>query len=175
MDKDRQSFSYFFDEYYPRVYRYCRSRVRQESWEDIAQEAMFKAIQGLASYRGDASLYTWLCQICRNEIVDWHRKNARHVGIDLDFDEQERKILEGIRQQDGLDMLEEIHTKRIIHLILDALPSNYGTILEMKYLKGMPVSEIAHALGTGEIAVQSLLARARSAFKKGYQELASEI
>lgn len=170
--KEPEAFKLFFDEYFPRVYRFCRSRVGDDAWEDIAQEAMIKAVNALASYKGEASLYTWLCQISRNEIVNWYRKNKRVVHISLEFDQDERNIVDSVMNEE-VSSADNIHTQRIVELILDSLPANYGSILEMKYLAGMSVGEIAKTLGTGEVAVQSVLARARKAFRRSYDELAA--
>jgi RNA polymerase sigma-70 factor (ECF subfamily) len=45
------------------------------------------------------------------------------------------------------------------------LPSRYGDVLEWKYVDGKSVEEIGVALGIGHTAAQSLLARARVAFR----------
>ena len=53
----------------------------------------------------------------------------------------------------------------LVHYLLDALPGDYGDILEWKYIEGLSVDEIARKLSTTTLAVQSKLARARRAFK----------
>jgi RNA polymerase sigma-70 factor (ECF subfamily) len=52
------------------------------------------------------------------------------------------------------------------------LPARYARALEWKYGDGFSVDEIARMLGLTTIAAQSLLARARVAFKQSWpQEL----
>ncbi len=48
---------------------------------------------------------------------------------------------------------------------LDALPANYSSALEWKYIEGCSVAEIGERLGLNAIATQSLLARARQGLK----------
>ena len=65
----------------------------------------------------------------------------------------------------------DIH--RLIQATLDALPPRYGDVLEWKYIDGMPVAEIARRLEIGPKAAESLLTRARVAFRGAMLELAA--
>ena len=56
-------------------------------------------------------------------------------------------------------------------MVLDHLPLRYGNALEWKYLKGKSVRQIAMRLGLSPKAAESLLGRARSAFRDGFAEL----
>ena len=58
-----------------------------------------------------------------------------------------------------------------MHRTLDELPDRYACVLEWKYVGGFTVAEIAYRLGIEATAAQSLLARARSAFRKRYRGL----
>ena len=59
--------------------------------------------------------------------------------------------------------------QRIVHAVLDRLPGRYGEALELKYIEGRSVVEIGERLGIGNTAAQSLLARARVAFRDGIE------
>lgn len=50
--------------------------------------------------------------------------------------------------------------------MLDRLPARYGDVLEWKYIDGRSVEEIGQRLGIGHTAAQSVLARARTAFRE---------
>ena len=54
---------------------------------------------------------------------------------------------------------------RLVQLTLDGLPPKYGDVLEWKYIHGLTVAEIAARLKMGVKAVESLLTRARQAFR----------
>jgi RNA polymerase sigma-70 factor (ECF subfamily) len=54
---------------------------------------------------------------------------------------------------------------------LDSLPDQYCEVLEWKYIDGCSVEEIGELLGTGQIAAQSMLARARAAFRESLQNV----
>lgn len=58
-----------------------------------------------------------------------------------------------------------------VRTTLEHLPAKYAIALEMKYIHGNSVAEIAARLGVGEKAAESVLSRARSAFKEGFRSL----
>ncbi len=176
--KERAAFNEFFETYFSRLYRFCHSRVSQERvCEDIVQETLCKAVKSLTQYRGEATLFTWLCQICRNEIHSWYRKQDNKIPVATDFDDDDtiRASLESLAAMSFDDEDERHALEKTVQLVLDYLPNNYGRVLELKYLEDLSVHDIATKMGTSSIAVQSLLARARTAFRKGFDELHTEI
>ena len=64
---------------------------------------------------------------------------------------------------------EQLH--RIVEATLDSLPGHYGEVLEWKYIDGLSVNEIAARLDLGQKAAESLLTRAREAFRDAIVEL----
>ena len=177
LQKDRQAFERFFEVYFARLFRFCSARVSQaDACEDIVQETLFKAMRNLSGYRGEASLFTWLCQICRNEISNWYQRSGSksEVLVSLDDDPGLTSALESL-QIDFNDEIDRLSTEKLVQLTLDYLPDRYGKALEWKYLEGLSVSEIADRLGTGSIATQSLLARARRAFRRGFRDVQQEL
>src|SRR5512141_347826 len=77
---EERAFTQFFEIYFPRVYRFALPRLRrnEDTAKDVVQNTLIKAMRKLGDWRGDASLFTWLCQICRREIADHVRAQRRH-------------------------------------------------------------------------------------------------
>ncbi len=178
LKKERAAFNEFFEIYFSRLYRFSHTRVSEERiCEDIVQETLCKAIKNLGQYRGEATLFTWLCQICRNEIYTWYRKQDNRIPVttDLDDDAMTKAALESLADMTSQSEEERHALEKVVQLVLDYLPNNYGKVLEMKYLEDLAVQEIAKQMEISAIAVQSLLARARTAFRRGFQELYNEI
>ena len=174
--KDDAAARIFFDSYFARLYRFVALRVDQpDVCEDVVQEAMIKAVRNLHAYRGEAALFTWLCQIGRNEISNHFRRFGKKEAnwVSLDDDANIRAALESLdfEEMDGTDRLA---LEQVVQLTLDYLPDRYSRALEWKYLEGLTVEEIADRLGGGVIAAQSLLARARGAFRRGFAEVRKE-
>src|SRR4030081_3214766 len=76
---DQRAFDEFFRSSAPRLAAFAarRSGLDAASVEDVVQSTLIKAIRNLASYRGEAALFTWLTEICRHELADVYRKAAR--------------------------------------------------------------------------------------------------
>jgi RNA polymerase sigma-70 factor (ECF subfamily) len=172
---DDQAFSELFDLYFPRLFRFALRRVADEdAAEDIVQATLVKAMRSLASWRGEASLFTWLCTICRREVHDYWQRVGRHPEVaPIDDAPEVRAALEALSA--GGDsperVLERAEVSSAVQLVLDHLPCRYGDVLEWKYVLGLSVAEIAERLHTSIKAAESTLTRARLAFREGYSSL----
>lgn len=169
---DEQAFRALFDQYFPRLYRFAIVRLchDREAAREVVQETFCKGFERLDSYRGQAALYTWFCQICRNTLVDYCRARKRQIQHVTLLEDQHaiRTILEGL----AAPAIDDPHTgawqrdiRRLVQATLDHLPSHYGDVLEWKYVDGLQVREIAERLELGTKAAESLLTRARNAFR----------
>ena len=175
---DARAFDEFFNGYFDRLYRFVLVRVNQDesAAEDIVQQTLCKAIDKISQYRGESALFTWLCRIGRNTIVDSFRAADRPRGQVIPFEESEevRLALETISNMDTSDPQQAMvnqQIKRLVRVVLDYLPRRYGQVLEWKYIEGYSVKEIAGRLGVAPKAAESTLTRARNAFKDGFAAL----
>ena len=173
--KERAAFEQFFDTYLGRVHRFCATRLGDDAAvEDVVQITLQKGLQHLSGYRGEASLFTWLCQICRHEMANWRARHARQGGAEVPLDDRPevRAALESLHAVDATARLE---LQQVVQLTLDHLPDNYGKALEWKYLEGLSVEEIGARLHINVVSAQSLLARARAAFRRNFLDLQQAI
>ncbi len=177
---DEAAFRELFDRFFPRLYRFALARLDgdADTARDIVQQTFCNAIERLDGYRGEAALYTWFCQICRNVLADhFRRKGPGSQRIVLLEDQPNaRAILDGLAAP-AADEPEtgawRLQVRRLVEATLDALPGNYGDVLEWKYLDGEPVAVIAQRLGIGPKAAESQLQRAREAFRVAMEDLSS--
>lgn len=168
-----------FDRYFPRLYRFALARLEgdHDAATEVVQQTFCKAIERLDSYRGEAALYTWFCQICRNSVIDCLRRSRRESArvVRLEDSAHVRAVLEALAAPVA-DMPEvgvwQRDVRRLVQATVDALPERYGEILEWKYVDGASVKEIAARLGVGFKAAESLLMRARTAFRTAILEMA---
>ncbi len=165
----------FAERYFPGVYRFALGRLRgdRDLTREIVQTTVCKALAKLASYRGEASLLTWLCACCRNEIA-MHYRRRKSLPPHLELEEERALPAESpFPWYGGGPEREAIRREadHLVHLALDLLPPHYAQALEWKYLDRFPVNEIAARLGVGPKAAESLLTRARRAFREEYEQL----
>lgn len=169
---DQQAFKDVFDRFFPRLYRYAVVRLDgdREAARDVVQQTFCKAIERLDSYRGEAALYAWFTRICRNCLIDYCRSRNREVRRMVPLEEQAevQAILDTIAgpESDQPEVqAKRRDTKRLVQATLDRLPAKYGDVLEWKYAQGLSVKEIAVRMALGPKAAESLLTRARAAFR----------
>lgn len=168
---DEQALRAFMDDYFPRLYRYAVHRLPNTAdVEDVVQVTLTQAARRLETYRGEASLATWLIQICRHEISRHLRYNASRVDMMAPFlnDNLLRAIVESIEsdpEQDPERISRRAEVISLIQFALDQLPEKYALALELKYIEGFSSKDIADRLAISDEATQSLLARARHAFR----------
>jgi RNA polymerase sigma-70 factor, ECF subfamily len=174
---DEAAFTEFFDGHFPRLYRFALSRLDHDAdaAEEVVQTVMIQAVARLETYRGEALLFTWLCTFCRREISAWRRRRGRPETPLLPEDWPEaRAVLESMSAEALPGPEDELRRKEIARLVqatLDRLPHPYGDTLEWKYLHGESVHEIASRLGLTPKAAESLLTRARNAFREAFSAL----
>ena len=188
MDKDRllakkvargdaKAFDLFFREYFPRLFRFSLSRTngQEDLAEEIVQRTMCRVVRSMGSYRGEALLFTWLCQICRNEMATVFRQRGVEASRSVPFEDipSVRAALESISIEQGGPEKERKaeEVARFVRVTLEYLPTNYASALEMKYIRGCSVVEIGEHLDVSTKAAESILSRARVAFKEGFRSL----
>ncbi len=177
LEGDEVAFTQFFEAAYPALYRFALPRLDhdQDAAGEVAQAAICKAIGKLHTYRGEAALLTWLCTFCRHELYAYGKRHQRHLRVELLEDDPEiRAALESLRASAADDLAASLDRSRAASLVqrtLEHLPPRYADALEWKYIDEVSVQEIGIRLGVGTKAAESLLTRARRAFREAFLTL----
>jgi RNA polymerase sigma-70 factor (ECF subfamily) len=171
---DQRAFDQFFDAYAARLGAFAARRASLDAaaLEDVVQVTMIKAMRGLNNFRGGSSLFTWLCQICRNHLADLHRKAERQPGTQsleqFESTRGSKALAELTDYRDPLIECDSDMNRRAVRRSLNMLPSSYARILELRYGEDLSLLEIAQILRLTESAAESRLGRARHAFRDGW-------
>jgi len=171
---DQRAFDQFFETYAARLGAFAarRSALDAASIEDVVQMTMINAMRSLDSFRGGSTLFTWLCQICRNLLVDARRKAARQPQTQsLEQMGEEKPLAKVVQLTDFRDPLDECaddSTRSAVRRAINRLPANYARILELRFGDDLTVPAIARMLDLSESAAESRLVRARQAFRDGW-------
>ncbi len=174
---DRRSFDDFFEELVPRLYRFVQRRVQgdPDTLRELVQATICTTIDQLEKYRGEAALFSWICGICRFQILAHYRsKKMTPLQLELADDSLEiRGALESLAGPALLpdDVLRQREIASLVHRALDHLPRNYSQALEWKYTEELSVVEIGERLGISMKAAESVLSRARAAFREAFATL----
>ncbi len=161
---DKEAMGYFFNAYAARLYNFVFQRVNGNVHDakDITQEACVKAIKALPSFRGNSSLYTWICTIAVNLIHDAYKATTKNVKMQTDYP----WIVNEPSHEHNVEQL-----KKVVKDAISALPVHYQQILEAKYTLKLSQQEISRKIGISEKAVESLLVRARNAVRTQVEKL----
>jgi RNA polymerase sigma-70 factor (ECF subfamily) len=171
LKNDQRAMHAFYDEYFPKLYRYAARRLRTpQDIDEVVQRVLTNAARRIETYRGDATLLTWLVQICRNEVSKHYKLSAREDATTTFLDDDVlRAVVESLEAPVADEpefAARNSELVAMVQMVLEHLPGRYADALELKYLDGFSSKEIAGRLGIGDEAVQSLLARARRSFRE---------
>jgi len=174
---DEAAFNEFFEAHSQGLFRFVLARVDHdvELAKELTQAGICKGIEKIDTYRGEAPLFSWLCGVCRFEVTNYFRRvNRRPPEVELaETTPVARAALDSLSFElgDPEDQALRREVARLVHVTADHLPPLYREVLEKKYVEGLPVRAIAGHLGISPKAAESLLTRARQAFKDGYASL----
>lgn len=154
--------SAIYEQALPEVYAYLRSRCGSTTLaEELTSTTFVQA--ALACSRGDADQLSigWLITVARNKLIDHWRHQA---VVDRSL-----VLLEGGRVE-GVDPWIEVLDQARAHDVLHAIAPHYRGVLTLRYLDDLSVRECAEALDRTIHSTESLLARARNAFRAAYEQ-----
>jgi len=164
---DAAALETLYRRYLPSVWRYAFAQLRGDAaaTEDVVAETFLAAVRRIGRLKpGGGSVAGWLIGIARHKVGDvWRRRRRIHSGGAAET--RAEATAGGI---DPAAPLEAAETRARVAEALDALPDEQRIALEWKYLEGLSVREIARRLGRTEKATETVLYRARKAFREAY-------
>ena len=135
-----------------RLFRVARGIVRDEAEaEDVVQEAYVRAFAGLAQFRGEASIFTWLTRIVVNEANGRLRKRRNEVGIEeVEAVQSMGAHVIMFPNADASANPEEdvarMQVRRVIERAVDELPDDFRTVFILRDIEDCSVAETAAVL-----------------------------
>jgi RNA polymerase sigma-70 factor (ECF subfamily) len=162
---DTAAWRAWYAEYFDRLVAYARWRCGglADLADDVTQEAWLAAVRRLRAFDPEKGpFFAWLCGIAANAARNALRSRRRR-------DKRTRPL--GPNDDPPASDPDTAATEKAerVALALAALPDHYEAVLRAKYLDRMTVEQIAAARGDSPKAVESLLARARLAFREAYE------
>jgi RNA polymerase sigma-70 factor, ECF subfamily len=160
---DEQAWHAWYDEAFAGLYAYVRWRCGglRDVADDLVQETWLTAVKRIRRFDPErAPFNAWLRGIAANLLRNQFRKDDRRNGFVPSASIRARGAHES-----ELTLRED--AERIARA-LASLPEHYEAVLRAKYLDGESVATIAAAGGETPKAIESLLTRAREAFREAY-------
>lgn len=173
---DRGAFKQIMQRCNQRLFRVARGVVNDDTEaEDIVQESYVHAYEKLATFRGDASILTWLTRIVLNEA--YGRLRRRHDTVDIAVVESVQvdscRIIAFPSKFGGEDPAADAARNQIRIIIehaIEKLPEAFRIVFVMREIEGCSVDETAAALQLRPETVKTRLHRARRQLKAALHE-----
>jgi RNA polymerase sigma-70 factor (ECF subfamily) len=166
-DGDRTAFATLMRRHNRRLYRVARATLRHDGdAEDALQEAYIAAYRAIGSFRGEASLSTWLTRLVLNACFARRRRDARRQALVPIVSGEAEADTQALAVRDPAAGPERDHyrseMRALIERSLDALPESFRTVFVLRSVEELTVEETARCLGIPEETVRSRHFRARS-------------
>jgi RNA polymerase sigma-70 factor (ECF subfamily) len=165
---DETAWQTWYDETFAGLYAFVRWRCAGlRDWtDDVVQETWLTAIRRIRAFDPDqGSFADWLRGIAANLLRNQLRKRRpvpSHNGQPAALERAEKTAPDERHNRDQAEQ---------IVLALSRLPEHYEAALRAKYLDQQTIAQIAEARNESPKAIESLLTRAREAFRQEYQRL----
>jgi len=131
----------------PWLLSYFRRRLRGSDCEDLVQMTLLSLHEKRHTYDPDAPFLPWIAAVARNKLIDFVRKNSRHVHVELN---------EGLGLEDGM---QPDLAARDVAVLLARLPKEHARVVKLHKLEGLSVDEVSQATGKSAAAVKVTMHR----------------
>jgi RNA polymerase sigma-70 factor (ECF subfamily) len=180
---DETAFVEIMERYQAKIFSIALGLLRNRAdAEEIAQDTFIRAHRGLARFRGDSSLATWLHRIAvnlsRNRYWYFFRRR-RHTTLSLDCQlgsENESTFAELIAADAPNPAQENTRSEfsELIAACMEKLDASHREILTLRNVLNRSYEEIATALNLNVGTVKSRIARARQNLRAQLAEACPE-
>jgi RNA polymerase sigma-70 factor (ECF subfamily) len=155
--------------YMDRIYRFVCPRVgyQEQDAEEVTQEAFLAAVRLAPTFRGQSTVFSWLCGIARKQVFYFYsnqRPERRGAPADtVSWDDEEVQLLQSALASGPLEqeIVDKLDIRELVERVLLALPEAEREALQLRYVEELSVREIAGIIGRTEKGVESLLRRAK--------------
>jgi RNA polymerase sigma-70 factor (ECF subfamily) len=163
-----------------RVYAAALALLRNHAdAEEITQDTFIRAHRGLAKFRGDASVATWLHRIATNLARNryWHffrRRRHATLSLDVPVGADSKATFSDLISTGEADPAQEASRDEFVEAVEDCmgrLEPSQRQILAMRSMLDQSYEEIAAVLGINVGTVKSRIARARERLRGQLSEV----
>lgn len=145
---------------------------------DATQDAFISAFRNIATFRG-GSFKSWLMRTVTNACYDELRRQKRRPSVPLEPTNNDEEEMESPRWLTDPSMTPEqrFEADELEHAIqhcLNALPTDFRTVVVLADIQGLDYTEVASAASVPLGTIKSRLARARGRLRdclQGFREL----
>ncbi len=145
------AFTAIVKKYQEKLYWHIRRMIiDHDDTNDVLQNMFVKVWKGLANFREDSQLYTWLYRIATNECLSFLEQRKRKATEH--FDDIESGLSNTIKADSNFDA-NKLEWK--LQLAIQQLPERQRLVFNLRYYDEMPYEEMSRILDTSEGALKA--------------------
>jgi len=134
-----------------RLYWHIRKMVLTHAdTDDVLQNTFIKAWEGIAGFRGEAQLHTWLYRIATNEAITFLNQTKRLLRLSAGDAAQ---LLANLRSTDLHINANEVQAK--LQAAILTLPPKQRMVFNLRYFDEMPYEQMSEILETSVGALKA--------------------
>lgn len=157
-----EAYDEMYRRYSARIYGVCRRMLgNSEDAREATQETFLKAFQALPRFNGEYKLGAWLARIASNVCLDHIRRRGRSAPVSPLDENRELSDVELGPEDTVIKDIPALST-------LETIQPLHARALRLRNIEGFSHKEIAAQLGMSPMQVKALLHRARSSFKRAW-------
>ena len=169
-DGDNTSFRLLVDLYQFNVYNTCLGFVRNElDADDLTQDVFIEVFTKIHTFRGDASISTWLYRIAVNKSLEFIRRQKRikRFGFLRSLFTDDNISDKNLNNYDhpGIQFEKKELAETLLKAV-DKLPVNQKIAFTLHKIDGLSYDEISKIMGNSISSIESLIHRAKINLRK---------
>jgi RNA polymerase sigma-70 factor, ECF subfamily len=160
---DKKAFARLYQQYFEPIYRFCFYKTsKKKAAEDLTQDVFLKVLESLQNFKAESSFKNWIYGIAKNTVMDYYRKHYEINKIALEeWHWIEYLVLSDKEREKALNK-----KQKKVKSILKALKPKYKKVLNLRFLKGYTIKEVAKELNLTQGNVKVIQYRAIKKLKK---------
>jgi len=129
--------------------------------EEILQDCFMKAYNSLKKFRGESKFSTWFYRIVYNTSLTRVSSKKRNIESEMASIDDFVTL-----KADDVNMNDQVELSKLLAELVDKLPENYSTVINLFYLEEMSCEDICKVMETSLNNVKVMLHRARISLRK---------
>ena len=171
LNGDVDKFRILLDRYETPVKKIISGRIPHQEYDSILQDIFLKAFQGLSRFDTSKPFENWISRIAVRSCCDYWRNKSREKSVDLSsLAEEHNQWIERVSLLNSIEEFEKSVTREetyeILQIILAELAEEDRMLMELVYLDGWKLKDVAKLYNWKESKIKVRAMRARDKLRK---------
>jgi RNA polymerase sigma-70 factor, ECF subfamily len=172
LSNDPEAYNEFFSLYNRKIFNTAYRILGEESSaEDALQETLLNVYRGMARFRGDSKVSTWISRITINVCLGILRKTKSRQYIELEDDSADNLPADPTPFVDPAAHASMEELKCLVQEVFARMTGKQEIVVRLHDMEGHTIQEIAEIIGCPAGTIKSRLFYGRQEFKSIFNSL----